>query len=430
MLGVASERSGRSSVPAAHRRRFLPPFPVQIVLGVALGCALGFLCPGTAGQLQTIGEVFLNLIKLTIVPLLFPLIVLSIANAGSGKSVGRLAVKSMAYFLTVTSVLLLLGLLVANVTKVGSGIPVTHLAHGDTSTVEQPGKLSFENFILHAVPSNVFEAFSTNNILGVIVFGVLLGFALAAVGESAAPLTRGLEALSKGMFEVVRFIIRLSPIGVAGFVGHAVATYGMPVLLSLGELVALFYASCLLIVLAFFPVIAVLFRVPYFRLLREVGDLVFLAFATRSTEAVLAPLIDRLERFGAARRVVSFTLPLGYSFNADGSAFYSSFAFVFIVNAFNVPMSLLQQVAVAGLLVLLTKGIAGVPSSSIVVLLAAATTVGLPPQGVAILIAVDFALDMARAAVNICGNSLATVVIAKSERAFEVRGVAPARATS
>ena len=387
-----------------------------MALGVVVGLAIGLIGPGAAPALRVLGEVFLHLISMMIVPLLFPLVALSIATIGSVGRLGRLAGKSFLYFEIVTTIILLLGLMIGNITDVGSGAPIGNLPRASTGSISEG--IDFTKFILGAVPSNIISAFSSNNLLAVIVFGVFFGLAMVAAGQRAAPIHDVLDSLSRVMFSAIKYVIRLSPIAVLGYVGYAVAAYGVTVLVNLAEFIGIVYIGCLIVALGLFPLIALIFRVRYFRLLREVMDLMLIAFVTRSTEAVLAPLLVRLERYGVHRRVVSFTLPLGYSFNADGSTLYEAIALLFVAHAFHVPMNFGQQMVAIGVLAILTKGIAGVPSSSIVVLLAASQVIGLPPEGAAVLLAVDFVVDMARAAVNIAGNSLATIVIAQSENAF------------
>ncbi len=399
-----------------QRRFFPPPFFLQMLLGVVLGVIVGVVGPSAGPVLNVLGQLFLNLIEMMLVPLLFPLVALSIAGMGSLGRLGRLAGKSILYFELVTTVILLIGLALGNLTNVGAGVPVDQVAKASTANLAHD--VDFKKFFLDAVPSNIFAAFSTNNLLAVIVFGVFFGLAMGAVGERAAPVKNVLESLSGIMLTVIGYVVRFSPIGVFGYVGYAVATYGFSLLVSLGQFVVVAYIGFLIVLVVVLPVIAAIFRVRYVGLFRAISDLVLIAFITRSTEAVLAPLLQRLERIGARREVVSFTLPLGYSFNADGSALYSSLALLFVAHAFHVPMSVGQQLVALGVLMLLTKGIAGVPSSSIVVLLAASQAIGLPAAGVAVLLAVDFVVEMPRAAVNVVGNSLATVVIAKSERAF------------
>ncbi|MFE3779766.1 dicarboxylate/amino acid:cation symporter [Amycolatopsis sp. NPDC059090] len=417
-MELQANSTGSGSGPALPRKRrlFPPPLPLQVLVGVALGVFAGVFGRALTPALEVLGKLFLNLVEMMLVPLLFPMVALSIAGMGSFRRLGRLAGKSILYFELATTVILLIGLAIGNLTNVGASVSVDRIAKASTEGIAHG--IDFKKFFLEAVPNNIFAAFSANHLLAVIVFGVIFGIAMSAAGERAALVKNTLESVSQIMVRAISQVVRLSPIGVFGYVGYAVATYGFSLLLSLGQFIVVVYVGCLALLVVLFPLIAVIFRVRYVWLLRSVSDLVVIAYVTRSTEAVLAPLLERLERIGVRRDVVSFTLPLGYSFNADGSALYSSIAMLFVAHAFHVPMNIGQQLVAVGVLVVLTKGIAGVPSSSIVVLLAASQAIGLPAAGVAVLLAVDFVVDMARAAVNIVGNSLATVVIAKTEQAF------------
>lgn len=220
------------------------------------------------------------------------------------------------------------------------------------------------------------------------------------------------------MFKVVEYAVSFAPVGVFGFLSFSVAKYGIGSLLSLGQFVGITYLSFAITAFVVFPIIALIFRIPYKELLKRTGDLILLTFTTRSSEASMPLLIHRLEKFGVSRSVTSFVLPTGYSFNLDGASIYISVAIIFLANVYNLPLSLEQIIVIIGLLMLMTKGLAGVPSAVIVVLLAAAKEIGLPAEGVALLLAVDFFVDMGRSALNVVGNSLATVVIAKSEKSF------------
>ena len=241
---------------------------------------------------------------------------------------------------------------------------------------------------------------------------------MAALGEQAAPVRAVFESWSSVMFRLVGYVIRVAPLGVLGFIAYDVAHYGLGGLKSLAGFVAVVYLGLALVVGVLFPIIAVLFRVPYLRLLRSIGDLAGIAFVTRSSEAVLAPLLQRLEAFGVSRPVTSLVVPLGYSFNTDGSTLYQGVALVFLANAYHTGTSFPALLLMVLVLVVLSKGMAGVASASIVVLIAAGNAVGLPAQGIALLVGVDFIVDMARTAINVVGNSLAAAVVGRWEGAF------------
>jgi proton glutamate symport protein len=389
------------------------PIGVQSLIAVGLGALIGALAPAVGEPLKLAGDVFLNLVQMVVVPLVFPLIVLGIARMESVKKVGRMAGKAILYFEVVTTIVLLMAVALAKAFNIGAGAPVANADGASVEKLEQG--IDFHELILHAVPENVFAAFADGNLLAVIVFAVFVGVALAAIGEQSKPMTNVLDSLASAMFKVVGYVIRFAPIGVLGFISYDVAHYGFGNLSSLLGFIAVVYAGLAIVLGVIFPIIAAIYRVKYVTILKAIGDLVGLAFVTRSSEAVLAPLLVRLENLGISRSTTSFVVPLGYSFNTDGSVLYQAVALVFLANAYGTDTSIPTLLLMVGVLVILSKGMAGVASASIVVLIAAGSTIGLPPEGVALLLGVDFIVDMARTAVNVVGNSLAAAVIDKSE---------------
>jgi proton glutamate symport protein len=389
------------------------PIGVQSLVAVGLGALIGSLAPNVGEHLKLAGDVFLNLVQMVVVPLVFPLIVLGIARMESVKKVGRMAGKAILYFEIVTTIILLMAVALAKVFDIGVGAPVANVDGATVEKLEQG--IDFRELILHAVPKNVFAAFAEGDLLAVIVFAVFIGVALAAIGEQAKPLTSVLDSVASAMFKVVGYVIRFAPLGVLGFISYDVAHYGFGNVSSLLKFIAVVYAGLVIILGVIFPIIAAIYRVKYVAMLKAIGNLVGLAFVTRSSEAVLAPLLVKLESLGISRSTTSFVVPLGYSFNTDGSVLYQAVALVFLANAYGTDTSIPTLLLMVGVLVILSKGMAGVASASIVVLLAAGNTIGLPPEGVALLLGVDFIVDMARTGVNVVGNSLAAAVIDKSE---------------
>lgn len=395
-------------------RRF--PLGLQVLVALVLGALLGLL-GGSAGEhVKILGDAFIRLVQMAIVPLVFPLIVLGIAHMESARRLGRIAGKTILYFEVVTTVILVLAVLLAEVTGLGRGASLTA---ADTSSLNAIASgVDFQTLLLDIIPKNFFAALAAGNLLAIVFFAVFVGLAMARLGEPVAPVTRFLEATSAIMFTVVAYVVRFAPLGVFGFIAYDTAHYGLASLRLLAEFVAIVYLGMAGILLLVFPLVALIFRVRYIELITVIWDLLVLAFVTRSSEVVLAPLMARMERYGADNSVASFVLPLGYSFNLDGATLYEAVAVVFLAHAYNLPLSFGRLVTVIGLLIVLTKGLAGVPSAAIVVLLATSKSIGLPLEGVALLLGVDFVVDMARTAVNVVGNSLATVVIAKSEGLF------------
>lgn len=407
------------------RRLRLSSMAVQVVMAIVVGLLLGLLAPALSENLKFIGDLFIRLIKMVIVPLVFPLITVAIAQMESARSLGRLAAKSLLYFEVVTTLILAITIGLGVLSGIGSGAQLAGATAADTSGVGK--SLDIGQIFLDIVPVNVFAAFAEGHLLPIIFFATLLGAALSHLGPRAKPMMSVLEGLSDAMFVLIGWIVKLTPLAVVTFVAYNTAHYGWSLIVKLATFVAVFYVACLVVLAVLFPVIAAVFKVPYVSMMRFTGDLVVLAFVTRSAEVVLAPLINRLDRFGVPRRISSFTLPLGYSFNSDGATMYEGLAVVFLAHAYGIPLDPAKIVTIMLVLMLLTKGVAGVPSASIVILFSAATVIGLPAEGVAILLAVDFVVDMARTAVNVTGNSLASMVVAKSESVFDPEGAAEAR---
>ncbi|MFI0822722.1 dicarboxylate/amino acid:cation symporter [Streptomyces sp. NPDC021098] len=404
---------GGTSPSTRTKRWWRLPIGVQSALAVGLGALIGTLAPSVGEQLKLLGDVFLNLVQMVVLPLVFPLIVLGIARMESVKKVGRVAGKAVLYFEVVTTVILVISVALAKFTGIGKGAPV---AGGDKKSVENLDQgVNFHELILHSIPKNVFAAFTEGNLLAAIVFALFLGVGMAAIGEKSAPLSSVLESVSSAMFKVVGYVIRLAPLGVLGFISYDVAHYGFGNLKSLLGFIAVVYAGLAIVLGVIFPIIALIYRIRYVELLKQIGGLVGLAFLTRSSEAVLAPLMGKLEAFGISRSTSSFVVPLGYSFNSDGSVLYQATALVYLAHAYGTDTSITSLLLMVGVLVVLSKGMAGVTSASIVVLLAAAKTVGIPAEGVALLVGVDFIVDMARTAVNVVGNALAAAVVDRSE---------------
>lgn len=394
-------------------RRLRLPVGVQSIIAVGLGALIGTFAPAVGEQMQILGEMFLNMVQVVVLPLVFPLIVLGIARMESVKKVGRIAGKAILYFELVTTVILVIAVVLAKSTGIGEGAPVHSGNAKDLKSLDQG--IDFHELLLHAFPKNIFAAFSEGNLLGAIVFALLVGVAMAAIGEKSAPFASVLESVSAVMFKVVGYVIRVAPLGVLGFISYDVAHYGFGNLSTLLGFIAVVYAGLAIVVGVLFPLIAAIYRIQYVTMLKAIAGLAGIAFVTRSSEAVLAPLMGKLEGLGISRSTTSFVVPLGYSFNTDGSVLYQAAALVFLANAYGADTSIPALLLMIGVLMILSKGMAGVASSSIVVLIAAGSSIGLPPEGIALLFGVDFIVDMARTGVNVIGNSLAAAVVDRSE---------------
>lgn len=391
-----------------------PSLTIQVLIGAMAGIVVGYFSKTVGLQLEIFGTIFMNLIQMIIIPLIFPVIILAIVNISDTKSFGKVAGKSFVYFFTVTTGLIILSILAGKWTAIGS-----HFEVGNMTTESLDGIASgidFQTFFLSIVPSNLFQAFADGNLLPILFFGVLLGLALVSIGEKAQPVISFFESWSQAMFKMIDYAISFAPIGVFGFLAYDIAAYGIGNLFSLGQFVLFTYVAFAVVVFVIFPIIAWLFHIPYFALLKTIGDLVLVVFTTGSSSVVLPSLIDRLKKYGVSPAVSSFVTPLGYSFNLNGACVYISLATMFIVNMYDVTLGLGEIIALVLFLTIVTKGIATVPSGAVVVLLAAATQLGLPAEGVALMVSVDFFINMGRSAVNVIGNALAPVIIAQTEK--------------
>lgn len=414
---TAMPRRADDDVEVRGRRLSMPPLGVQVLVALVVGVVLGLAAPGFSEHLKVVGDAFIRLIQMSIVPLILPLIMVAIARLESAKAVGRLATKTLLYFEIVTTVILILTLFLAFVAGLGKGVQLGLLAPADAAKIQKT--IDLQTLFLNIIPNNIFAALSKGDLLAILFFAVFVGLALTKIGDKAQPVIVVLDGIAEAMFQVITWVVRLTPLAVVAYVAYNTAHYGWNLVAKLALFVAVFYIAAVLVLLVLFPLVAVIFRVPYVKMMRAIGDLVLLSFVTRSAEVVLAPLIKRLDNFGVDRAVSSFTLPIGYSFNADGATMYEGLAVVFLAHAYGVELTVPRLLSTLLVLMLLTKGIAGVPSASIVVLFAASAAIGLPAEGVAVLLAVDFVVDMARTALNVSGNALATMVIAKSEGLFQ-----------
>lgn len=397
---------------------------VQIAVGLVLGIAVGAAFhqnPTAIAILKPIGDLFLRLIKMIVVPIVVSTLVVGIAGSGNLKSVGRLGFKTLLYFEIITTIAIVVGLLAANLVKPGEGINLAQLAKADIHQyvdTAETARHSMVDTFLNIVPTNIVEALANGNMLAIVFFSVFFGLGVAAVGEKGQPVLRFFEGVSAAMFWVTNRVMALAPIGVFALIGVTVAKFGAAALIPLGKLVLTVYVTMALFVLVVFGAVARWCGIGLFRLLSLLKDELLLAFSTASSETVLPRLIDKMERFGCPRGITSFVIPTGYTFNLDGSTLYQALATLFIAQLFGVDMPLSKQILVVLVLMVTSKGIAGVSGASLVVLLATLGSVGLPVEGVAFIAAIDRVLDMARTAVNVIGNALAAVVLAKWEGQF------------
>jgi proton glutamate symport protein len=399
--------------------RFKNPSLTQwILIAMGLGILLGALCPEQAAHLKVLSNIFLRLIKCMLVPLVFGTLVVGIASHSQDlRAVGRLALKSLLYFEVVTSLALVVGLAVVNLAQPGAGIS---LPPPDPHAAPPPSaKVSFSGILEHTVPKSFFEAAASNDVLQVVCFAVLFAAALAQVKPPHHGAMLGFcEALTETMFKFVGLVMRFAPVGIGAAMAATVAHSGLGVLIQLAKLILTLYAAlavfCILVLLP----IALWAKIPVLNFLRTIRSPAALAFTTTSSDAALPDAMQRMIGFGVPKRIVSFVMPLGYSFNLDGSTLYLAVATVFVAQAAQVHLSLTQQLAILFTLMLTSKGMAGIPRASQVILAGTLLTFGLPLEGVLLIVGVDELMDMARTTVNLVGNCLATAVIARWEGEF------------
>ncbi|MGA1982224.1 MAG: cation:dicarboxylase symporter family transporter [Acidobacteriaceae bacterium] len=398
----------------AFRRRSLTPW---IFVAMLVGAELGFDAPHFAVSLRFLSDIFLRLIKTIVAPLILATLVVGIAGHGDLKSVGRMGVKVLVYFEVVTTLALCIGLLAINLTKAGVGLVVP--AADAAQAVAAPMPTRWDDFLIHIFPENLAKSVAEGQILQVAVFAVIFGIALSTLSESKrAPVLKLCQSLSEVMFRFTNVVMYFAPLGVGAAMAYTVGHMGLGVLVNLGKLLLTLYGALAVFALAVLLPLALLFRVPIARFLAAVAEPATLAFATATSEAALPRAMEQMEALGVPRRIVAFVIPAGYSFNLDGSTLYLAVASIFVAQAAGIRLSIGQQLLMMATLVLTSKGVAGVPRATLVVLLATASTFHLPTEPIFVILGVDALMDMARTMVNVVGNCLASVVIARWEGQF------------
>ncbi|HEU4648704.1 MAG TPA: cation:dicarboxylase symporter family transporter [Gemmatimonadales bacterium] len=406
-----------------------------IVIGMLAGVLLGWLAPDFAAQLKPLSTVFLRAIKSVVVPIIFGTLVIGIAGHGDDlKQVGRMAVKSIAYFWAMTAIALVIGLLAGNLSQPGIG--VTLPPPDPHAPLPKPAPTTFGGFLEHVVPQSFFDAAAHNEVLQVVFWATLFGIALAQVkGRPKQAMLDLCEGLAEVMFKFVAIVMKYAPVGIGAAMAVTVSHSGIGVLLNLGKLVLTLYAALIVFALVALLPAALLARLPLRRFVRAVKEPAIIAFTTTSSDAALPLAMQRMVEFGVPKRIVAFVMPTGYSFNLDGSTLYLGVASLFVAQAAGVDLTIGQQVLMMLTLLVTSKGIAAVPRASLVVLAGTLHAFGLPIEGIAVILGVDEFMDMARTMVNLVGNCLATAVVGRWEGALQVEpelapapAAAPARA--
>ncbi|MEB5477854.1 glutamate/aspartate:proton symporter GltP [Acinetobacter pollinis] len=407
----------------------------QILIALVLGVIVGAILHNqpevrdyaVTNFLKPAGQIFISLIKMIVVPIVISTLILGIAGVGDSKKLGTLGLKTIIYFEVITTVAIILGIFLANTFQPGAGVDMSLLHKVDISQYEhtteqvQSGSHGFMQTLLSLIPSNIFSAMASAQMLPIIFFSVIFGTGLAALpNETKQPLLDVMKSVSEAMFRVTHIVMMYAPIGVFALIAVTVASFGFSSLVPLAKLVALVYAAIFIFGLGVLGLVAKFCNLNIFTIIKILKDELILAFTTASSETVLPRIMQKMEAYGAPKAISSFVVPTGYSFNLDGSTLYQSIAAIFIAQLYGIDLSLTQEIVLVLTLMVTSKGIAGVPGVSFVVLLATLGSVGIPLEGLAFIAGVDRILDMARTALNVIGNALAVLVISKWEKQFDV----------
>ena len=398
----------------------------QIIIGLILGIILGQLFyqnKAAIQVMQNIGTMFISMIQMIVLPIVISCLTVGIANMGDIKKLGRIGLKTLIYFEIMTTIAIIIGIIVANVTHPGTFIDIHSLKGSDisqyTATAKTAKHSGIWSILMSIIQTNIFAALGKGDMLPIIFFSVLFGLGTASIGKQGKIIVDVLNAVANVMFKVTNWVMRLAPIGVCALIGVTVGEMGFSSLKPLLLFIVIAYATMALFVFVVMAGVGHLFHVRFYEMFRIIENEVTLAFTTASSEAALPKMMEKMQDYGSSKGIVSFVIPTGYTFNLDGSAIYQSLAALFLAQAYNIHLSLGQQITLVVVLMLTSKGMAGVPGASFVVLLATVSTIGVPMQGLTFIAGIDRLVDMGRTAVNVVGNSLATVIIAKSEHEFD-----------
>jgi len=395
----------------------------QVLTAILLGVLLGAFFPEAGAAMRPLGETFINLIKMVIVPIIFLTVVLGIGSIGNMKKVGRVGGKALLYFELITTFALIIGVVVANLVKPGLGVDTRGASTGAADTAKyasQAAEMDWVAFFTHIVPSNVFEAFAKGDILQVLFFSVLFGLALTKLGHYGEQILLSFERFSRVLFTLLGMIMKLAPLGAFGGMAYTIGKYGVDTLLPLGKLMLVVYTTMFLFVFVVLNLVARIYGFSLWKYLVFIRQEILIVLGTSSSESVLPRMIHKMERFGCSKPVASLTIPTGYSFNLDGTTIYLAIATIFLAQAFRVELTLGQQLTIIGILMVTSKGAAAVTGGGFIVLASTLTaTKVIPVEGLALLLGVDRFMSEARAITNLIGNGVATIVVAKSEKEFD-----------
>jgi aerobic C4-dicarboxylate transport protein len=400
---------------------FRPSITVQVLFAIVLGISCGLFMPKVAVEMKFVSDIFINLIKMSIAPIIFLTIVCGIGSMNNLKKLGRVGGKALLYFEIVTTFALFIGLGVANLVKPGEGLDVSLLQKSDISQFTSTAKVfNWADFFIHIIPSNIFKAFAEGDIVQVVFFSVLFGIALGRIGEAGTNILHFFHKLSQVFFKILAMVMLLAPLGAFGGMAFTIGKYGVTALIPLLKLMLTAYSTMFLFVFVILNAICYFSGFSLWKFLGYIKEEILIVLGTASSETVLPRIMDKLEKYGCSKSVVSLVIPTGYSFNLDGSTIYLSMAVVFLAQVYHIPLTWQQELSIIAILMVTSKGAAAVTGSAILVLASTLTAMHIiPVEGIAILLGTDRFMSEARAITNLIGNGVATLVIAKSEGEFE-----------
>ena len=404
--------------------KYLKSLYAQVIIAIIIGILIGVFYPSFAIQLKPLGDGFIKLVKMMISPIIFCTIVSGIAGMQDTKKLGRVGLKAIVYFEVVTTLALIIGLVVINILKPGVGMnidPSTLDVKSAEAYITKGEAGGWQDFLLRIIPESFVNALATNNLLQILLFSILLGFALSKIGAKANPLLAGIKSLESGLFVVIKIIMKVAPLGALGAMSFTIGKYGLSSLTSLGQLMLSFYITCILFIFLVLGGILKYFGFNLFQLLKYIREELLIVLGTSSSEAALPGLMNKLEKMGCSESVVGLVVPTGYSFNLDGTSIYLTMAAVFLAQATNTPMDISHQITLLLVLLLASKGAAGVTGSGFITLAAILPVAGhIPVAAIALILGIDRFMSEGRALTNIIGNTVATIVIAKSENEINI----------
>lgn len=405
------------------KKKFYQVLYFQVLFAIVVGVLLGYFYPQVGAKMKPLGDAFISLIKMIIAPIIFTTVVVGIASMGDMKKVGRVGLKALLYFEVVSTIALLLGLIVVNLYQPGAGInatPASLDANAVASYTTAAKSMSTVDFLLHIIPNTVVDAFAKGEILQVLLISILSGLSLSMLGEKGKPVVTLLDLVSKALFGIVGMIMKVAPIGAFGAMAFTIGKYGIHTLLSLGKLMAGVYTTSFIFIFLVLGLIAKFNGFGIWKFIKYIKEEIFIVVGTSSSESVLPRMMDKMEKLGCSKSVVGLVIPTGYSFNLDGTSIYLSMAAIFIAQACNVPLTIMDQLTIVAVLLLTSKGAVAVTGGGFITLAATLASIStIPVAGLALLLGVDRFMSEARALTNLIGNGVATVVVSKWEKEFD-----------